>query len=475
MLAQRVSSLTFTIPASLPTLPTLHITPKYPAPMSVLFPAELQPLVAQLEAHSYDNPQRAIEVARQLLVRCSLSEHLAYVYEKLGFAYLILGEHRLSCVFYEQARTIDPHNVYVLANFAHALYELGERDLALRHGREALRLKDLQACERLGQSVEALDVLHRGSRNLIAFSLYGDKPRYCEMAVLNVLAAQRHLPDFVCRVYLDSSVPLAVLQRLEAVGAQCVHLGEDATRMPPTFWRFLAMDDAQADYVMVRDVDALIDARDAHTVRQWYQSGAAFHIIRDDCCHTELILAGLFGIRAGAMRDIRSRIDAYVGAQGQASWSRFADQLFLRTHIWPHVRENALTHDRIYGYGQRLQAMSYHPHASQGPMSSFIGANHATCELACTLEPIPPDTQPYVTIQNGAGALVCRYGMRKEDDQTPSGRWIVLIPHLYKAPIESGHWRCEMVLAQSGRFQHGEGSVDPVLLGITSAPQPTKA
>ena len=92
--------------------------------MRVAFPEDLRTLVDQVEAHVYTQPQIAIEAARQLLKQCTHAEHLAYVYEQLGFSHLILGEHRLSCVFYEQARALQPTNIYVLANLAHARYEL---------------------------------------------------------------------------------------------------------------------------------------------------------------------------------------------------------------------------------------------------------------------------------------------------------------------------------------------------------------
>ena len=430
--------------------------------MAVTFPQDWHPLVEQVQAHSYSHPQRAIEAARELLKRCQTPEHIAYVYEQLGFAHLILGEHRLSCLFYEQARTLDPNNMYVLANLAHAQYELGEREQAKHTGREALRLKDQEACQSSPATRESLQAAYQGPINQVSFSLYGSNPRYCEMAVLNVLAAQRHLPDFVCRFYVDDTVPPALIQRLQQLGAECIDLGDKAKRMPATFWRFLAMDDAQANHVLVRDVDALIDAKEAWCVQAWRASQQAFHILRDDCCHTELILAGLFGIRAGTVRHIASRIEDFMQSSGPAAWQRYADQLFLRHHIWPMVRAHSLTHDSIYGYGEQVKPIAYQAQAEDGPRNTFIGANHATCQIECELDAAPPSgTQAYVTVKNETGELICCYALQRVEG---SLRYRVSLPQVYMRSLQAGRWQYDVTLQLNGQVPVGQGSVSPNLL-----------
>jgi len=434
--------------------------------MNIVFPEDWRPLVAQVQTNVYSKPARAIEAARQLLKRCSSPEHIAYVYEQLGFAHLILGEHRLSCLFYEQARKIDPNNIYVLANLAHAQYELGERVKAVHVGREALRLKDELACRAHPISTHGLAKRCQGASQVIAYSLYGNQPRYCEMAVLNVMAAQQHLPDFVCRFYVDATVPGALLNRLEALGAQCIYIDDKTKRMPATFWRFLAMDDVQADWVLVRDVDSLIDAKDACCVQDWRQSGYDFHVIRDDCCHTELILAGLFGIRSGVVGNIQSHIDQFVQLHGSAAWDRYADQLFLRNFIWPLVRQHTLTHDQIYSYGEHVQPMKYVPTQQTQPLNNFIGANYATCQIACTLDNNTSQTPPYVTVRHPSGVLICRYLMQKNETSDNPNSWHTHLPISYMHALRSGEWQLDIALYAQGQVLEGEGSIDPELLGF---------
>jgi tetratricopeptide (TPR) repeat protein len=434
--------------------------------MTATFADALGPLVQQIEAHVYSNPPRAIDAARQLLKQCGEPAQVAYVYEQLGFAHLVLGEHRLSCLFYEQARAFDPRNMYVLANLAHAQFELGDKEAATRTGKDALQLKDEDACRNAEPTLALLEPHHRGARNIISFSLYGDKPRYCEMAVLNVLAAQKHLPEFDCRFYMDASVPPAVIQRLENLGAQCIRMDAYAKQMPATFWRFLAMDDTKADCVLVRDVDALIDAKEAWCVQDWRASDLPFHVIRDDCCHTELILAGLFGIRAGTVREIEARIANFLQKSGAAGWARFGDQLFLRSSVWPWVRAHTLTHDSVYGFGAQLHPVAYVAQANEGPRNAFIGANHGTGEMACDLDALPANTLPYVTLRTASGALVCRYRMHSNTPSNQPARWSMQLPQMYVPMLESGRWQYEISLFADGQVLQGEGSSDAAVLGF---------
>lgn len=443
--------------------------------MATVFPQDLAHWVEQIESQVYTQPQRAIEAARELLKRVHSNEHIAYVYQQLGFAHLILGEHRLSCVFYEQALALQPRNMYVLANLAHALHELGEHPRAVDMGRAALHIKDEEACRRtLSNSLCDLHAPYHGPLNLVSFSLYGHQPRYCEMAVLNILTARVHLPDFVCRFYLDNTVPPTLVQRLQALGAQCVHMGDKCQDMPATFWRFLAMDDAQADCVLVRDVDALIDAREALAVQQWCQSGQAFHIIRDDCCHTELILAGLLGIRSGILRGIAQSITDFVQSQGHAAWRRYADQLFLRYRVWPAVRAHHVAHDRIYGFGDHvLQPPPIAPQ-SELPLNAFIGANHAICRIQCTLEQtLAPGECLYMTLSDAAGNLICQYPMQRLDapcspDQPSS--WDIHLPSIYAPPLQNKRWTQDFSVMAEGLDRVGAGSIDPRVLGLAFEP-----
>lgn len=107
-----------------------------------------------------------------------------------------------------------------LNNFTQAKY----------HGEYAINLKD------------SLTDSHRPRKNIVAFSLYGSKPEYCETAILNAQAMPTIYPNWTMAVYHDDSVPKQVLDRLAKLGVELVNAKAiHASHMPGTFWRYLAL------------------------------------------------------------------------------------------------------------------------------------------------------------------------------------------------------------------------------------------
>jgi hypothetical protein len=66
-------------------------------------------------------------------------------------------------------------------------------------------------------------------------------------------------------------------------------------------WRFAAYDDPNVDRVIFRDADSIISTREAGAVEEWVASGQAFHAMRDYGSHTDLLLAGMWGVARGAL------------------------------------------------------------------------------------------------------------------------------------------------------------------------------
>ncbi|SAL65706.1 tetratricopeptide repeat protein [Caballeronia telluris] len=250
----------------------------------------------------------------------------------------------------------------------HGLVELcglmGKRDELRRHGLRAL--------------TEA-DVLHRSSgieidsatkppafdaskplENVIAFSLFGANPRYCEPAVTNVLVARELFEGWTCRVYLDASVPQHVHRRLREAGAQLVDMdGSGPDAIHPLMWRFLVVDDPSVKRFLLRDADSLLSEREAAAVRAWIDSPFLFHHMRDYYSHTELILAGLWGGCRGVLPSMQQAMRDY-SAQKSKSSGRFVDQHFLREKVWPTIRQSLLSHDELFGFHG---AQPFPPHA----------------------------------------------------------------------------------------------------------------
>ena len=253
-------------------------------------------------------------------------------------------------------------------------------------------------------------------RNLIVFSLFGARPRYCESALKNVEAARELFPQWRCRFYVDDSVPPAVLARLKEADAQVV-LVDEATRsaIPATMWRFLVMEDREVLRFQVRDADSLLSERDRAAIEAWLQSGCWYHHMRDYFSHTELLLAGMWaGCHNPNLPGIRELIAQYLTEED--AHQRFADQYFLRRSLWPTIRQSLLNHDDLFGF---LEAQPFPPHEPvRWPMDAFhVGCNASYQGIKVQSKLKDGELQPW-GLFDAEGGLLCRY----------------------ESPVSRGHW-----------------------------------
>jgi hypothetical protein len=184
--------------------------------------------------------------------------------------------------------------------------------------------------------------------NVIAFSLFGRDSKYCEPAVLNVQEQPHVYPHWVCRFYVDGSVPDSVIARLAKGGAQIVLVAGAAAQGPGPMWRLLALDDPLAHRVLFRDADSVLSRREAGAVEQWVSSGQRFHMMRDAGAHTELMLAGLWGVVAGSLPPLAQLMQRFLSAP--LASRHFADQHFLQQYVWPYARASLMQHDSVFGF-----------------------------------------------------------------------------------------------------------------------------
>jgi hypothetical protein len=274
----------------------------------------------------------------------------------------------ISCIKLERwqdavryAQTALARGVNNLATYdalAHAYGALGQHDQVRRYGLQALNIR---ADRFNGRPVIPLSKpgamppmpsTETRERNIIAFSLFGGNSKYCESAILNVQEQPHVYPHWICRFYVDDSVPENVVNRLRANGAQIVPVQEPALQWPGPMWRLLALDDPQAHRILFRDADSLILPREAAAVQQWLASGKRFHVMRDWGSHTELILAGLWGVVAGSLPPLEQLMQRFMSVPLESR--HFADQYFLRQYVWPYARTSLMQHDSVFGFMDAL-------------------------------------------------------------------------------------------------------------------------
>ena len=178
---------------------------------------------------------------------------------------------------------------------------------------------------------------------IIAFSLWGDNPKYTVGAIKNADIAEELFPDWTCRFYIGKSVPEDILNQLrEKNNTQIVQMDEDGD-WSGMFWRFHPCSEDDVDVVLSRDTDSRLTQREKDAIDEWLESDKGFHIMRDHPWHGTQILGGMWGCKKGTLTEMSSLIDSI---QKGDFWQ--LDQIFLRDYIYPLVKDKAFVHDDFF-------------------------------------------------------------------------------------------------------------------------------
>jgi hypothetical protein len=210
------------------------------------------------------------------------------------------------------------------------------------------------------------------SRQLISFSLFGPIPKYNIGAVENMRLARVVYPGWKVRFYCDAEA--TATDELAAMGAEIVSFVRPA-RLPAALcmaWRFLAAADPDVDYAIFRDSDSRLNVREKVAVDAWLQSGRMAHVMRDHPHHVGMpILAGMWGIRGGALMDmprwIAERQQWGPCATNTGLSYSFDDMILLQEQVWPRICNDVLQHTSV---ANPWGGQPFPPHP---PYQGFVG------------------------------------------------------------------------------------------------------
>jgi hypothetical protein len=185
-------------------------------------------------------------------------------------------------------------------------------------------------------------------KKIISFCLYNNRPKDVLNGVINCFLAPVLYPDWVCRFYVDSTIPPEINQALHTFDKVEVvempkHRGDEAM-----LWRFLPASDTDVDVMISRDADSWLNSREVVCVNQWLNSDKGFHIIRDHCYHSKKIMGGMWGVKNNILPEMKTWCDEY-------SKSNTYDQGFLAEKVYPIIVNNVMVHlgDQYNNQGQK--------------------------------------------------------------------------------------------------------------------------
>ncbi|KAA0968494.1 hypothetical protein FPY71_16525 [Aureimonas fodinaquatilis] len=385
------------------------------------------------------------EKAGQLFMAGRFADALEVARQGLGILYWPpFVEQEICCLSrlgrYDEAMQIAEHlpEDKRSANFFDILSEiygeLGVLDKVRLYGSRSLAMKNQQTLADPGHELprETPPRFDPQAINIIAFSLFGDKARYCECAILNCQAVAQMLPGWTCRFYVDETVPDDVLRRIAAAGGElCVLETHVRQIVHPLMWRFVVVDDEKVARYLIRDADSVIAPREVAAIAEWLASDKWFHVMRDSTTHSELILAGMWGGCGGIAWNMQAEVPMFMAAGEYAA--THADQHFLRFRVWPTMRKSVLSHDEIFDYpGNRPFPPCNAPRRWQ---DDHVGANFGFPQISGEVD-VPDGTALDWTLLNEAGDAVCSYRVLVQ-----SGSWEASLPFSYARKLADGIWK----------------------------------
>lgn len=329
-----------------------------------------------LNLKNYPEALKHAEIALTCLPKDN-NKKLAIFLSNIATCYVYESNYERAVVVAKQSMQIDPDFINNYDVLSHAYGKLNDADNVRQYGNQALQVRDKLFTKPIADidfpELPPAPSEASKDRNIISYSLFGDLPRYCEMAFFNIEKAKQYYPHWTCRFYLGDDVPENVVMRLKQTDAQVVHVNETQKKLIGTMWRFLPLDD-DIDRVIFRDIDSQICEAEALAVAEWVASGKQFHTMRDWPTHTEIILAGMWGAVVGSLTT-QGSFEALMQdfMQKHKGSNYFADQYFLRETIWSVVRQSLCQHDSQFG----VAGSTDFPTKDRGE-SSHIGSDLGT-------------------------------------------------------------------------------------------------
>lgn len=184
--------------------------------------------------------------------------------------------------------------------------------------------------------------------NYISFSIWGNDPLYNIGIISNLKLIRTIYKDWKTVIFFDDTVPISTIRKISQYNT--IQFNMSNSNLYGMFWRFLAADLPDAEYVCFRDADSRVSFREKLAVNEWISSGKSIHVMRDHPLHgipfgadKMSILGGMWGCFAPnlqMMNLISDFKDASKKVYGQ-------DQKFLQI-IYDKFADDKITHDEFF-------------------------------------------------------------------------------------------------------------------------------
>jgi hypothetical protein len=178
---------------------------------------------------------------------------------------------------------------------------------------------------------------------VFSFCIFGNSDKYLIGLLKNIEIIRKEYPDFHIYVYIGNDVSEEFINR-NLIAGDIIIVKTCLDGLINTAHRFFPIDNPDVEIMIVRDADSRIHERDRLLIAHFIHSDYTSHIIRDHYNHRLPIMAGMWGLKRGALHfKIKDVYDEYYNQEG-LEIKYGTDQDFLEHIIYPNIANNALIH-----------------------------------------------------------------------------------------------------------------------------------
>lgn len=179
--------------------------------------------------------------------------------------------------------------------------------------------------------------------NIISFSLWGNNPKYTIGAIKNAELAQKIYPGWICRFYVDNTVPDEVINELQSLSNTEIIHKKISGNWTSMFWRFESSFDKNAKLIIFRDTDSRLSNREKIAVDEWINSDKTFHIMRDHPYHKFPILGGMWGYKNNNKYPMQILLESFNKTDNYGT-----DYKFFAEQLYPLIGDDKMVHDEFF-------------------------------------------------------------------------------------------------------------------------------
>lgn len=175
-------------------------------------------------------------------------------------------------------------------------------------------------------------------KRVIAFGLYGNKPKYVHGCLVNIKLSKLYYPGWVCRFYV-TGVDKSTAELLRNAGGEVVEV--ESSSSGHMLSRFMVADDPTVDRFIVRDVDSRLNSRERFAVQEWIESGLKIHTMRDHINQFYEYNGGMWGGTKQCMPQLIKNIKNMTLEQKMGGMA----DIFALVGVWATYKNDTMAHD----------------------------------------------------------------------------------------------------------------------------------